>query len=276
MRYIVMKDSIKVVISDLDGTLLNARHQPSERTIKTIQALVSSGIKFWIATGRHHADAANILQKIGVNARLITANGATVSDDYGQLIKQATLEASIVKEILAIPTPQGVFQNLYQGEHWLMEQCDEVFANYYNEGDFRYTLCNFNDYLHMPINKIFYTAMNHNDLLDLHTLINKRYSHVVDTAFSMPQCLEVMPKGINKGTAILDLVKDLAISTDDIIAFGDGMNDLEMLSVVGHGHLVSNANPKLKAALPHLKSIGSHDDDSVAKTLETYFNLHIA
>lgn len=268
-----MKNIIKLVISDLDGTLLNGEHQLSQETLNTVQALYHSGIDFWIATGRHHCDASVIQKKLGIPARLITANGATVSDSQGNLIKQAILEQAVVKNILQIPIPEGVYQNLYQGEYWLMETLDKVFEDYYSDADFKFTLCQFEDYLHLPINKIFFTALSHDLLLPVATAIEKQYGDLVDVTFSMPVCLEVMPKGTNKGSAILDLLESLSIGIDEVIAYGDGMNDLEMLSVVGKGHILENGNPLLKAALPQCEIIGHHHQDAVAASLKAYFNL---
>lgn len=268
-----MNKPIKLVISDLDGTLLNGDHQLSEETLRTVQALFHSGIDFWIATGRHHCDAAVIRKKLGIPARLITANGATVSDPQGNLIDQAFLKQDVVRDILQLPIPSGVYQNLYQGEHWLMETLDKVFADYYTDADFKFTLCQFEDYLHLPINKIFFTALSHELLIPVAAAIEEQFGNDVDVTFSMPVCLEVMPKGTNKGSAILALLEKLSIGTEEVMAYGDGMNDLEMLGVVGKGHILENANPLLKAALPQCEIIGHHHDDAVATSLKAHFNI---
>lgn len=268
-----MNREIKVVISDLDGTLLNENHQLGEYTKKVIRMLQKKGIHFWIATGRHHCDALNIRNKIGVDALLITANGATVSDYMGVLEDQATLERKIVESILGIEVPNGVYQNLYQGSHWLMETKDEVFANYYQEGDFKYTLCNFEDHLDQPINKIFYTSLSHEALKPLAETIIEKYGEHVEVTFSMPECLEIMPKGVNKGTAIAQTLKKYGFLKEEVVAFGDGLNDYEMLKLLDHGMIMGNANPELLKRLPHRKVIGKNSEESVAKWLEAHFDL---
>lgn len=269
----MQKHTIKAVISDLDGTLLNAQHMLSEYSKCVVKRLTEAGVQFMIATGRHHIDAAKIKEKLGVEAFLITANGATVSSKEGELIYQATLPRNIVEDILAIEVGKGVFKNLYQGEHWLMEETDKVFDDYYQEGDFQYTLCRFSDYLDQPINKVFFTAFNHEDLLAIREQIELKHGDDISVTFSMPECLEVMPKGINKGTAILETLKRMGIHPEETIAFGDGLNDLEMLQVVGKGYLMGNAHAFLKEKLPNHEVVSPNWEDGVAKHLEALFEL---
>lgn len=269
----MQKHTIKAVISDLDGTLLNAQHMLSEYSKCVVKRLTEAGVQFMIATGRHYIDAAKIKEKLGVEAFLITANGATVSSKEGELIYQATLPRNIVEDILSIEVGKGVFKNLYQGEHWLMEETDKVFDDYYQEGDFQYTLCRFSDYLDQPINKVFFTAFNHEDLLAIREQIELKHGDAISVTFSMPECLEVMPKGINKGTAILETLKRMGIHPEETIAFGDGLNDLEMLQVVGKGYLMGNAHAFLKEKLPNHEVVSPNWEDGVAKHLEALFEL---
>ena len=70
----------KVVVSDLDGTLLNNHHQISSHTRRTLHALTDRGIRFIVATGRHHVDVQSIRDALGLDIYLITANGAVVHD----------------------------------------------------------------------------------------------------------------------------------------------------------------------------------------------------
>lgn len=268
-----MKPNFKLVISDLDGTLLGSNHQLSQETVETLHALHKKGIAFWIATGRHHCDALVIKNQIGLPIRMITANGATVSDENGQLEKAYYLDVLVAQSILSLAIPPGVYANAYQNDEWLTEVPDKVFEDYYHPDGFRYTLCDFSDRWANPLNKIFFTSHDNQLLAPLAEKISRDYGTHVDVTFSMPQCLEVMPKGTNKGKAIADLLLAEGLSKDEVIAYGDGMNDLEMLSVVGLGHLLANANPLLVEALPHLPMIGHHNDAAVAKSIKTYFQL---
>ena len=76
----------KVVVSDLDGTLLNTQHQISPHTRNTLHRLHDQGIKLVVATGRHHVDVQGIRDALGLELFLITANGAVIHDPQDRLI----------------------------------------------------------------------------------------------------------------------------------------------------------------------------------------------
>lgn len=267
---------IQAVISDLDGTLLNRHHTVSPYARAVILALVAQGIPFIIATGRHYGDAWIIKKhKIGIDAYFITANGATVADPSGKLIYEAEMAPEAVRGILDIRTAPAVFKNLYQGELWLMEEPDRVFDAYYEAGDFMYTLARFADRMQYVTNKVFFTALNPQDLVPVADRVRAEFGHLVEVTTSIPQCLEIMPKGVNKGVALERLLKQLNIDPAQTIGFGDGLNDLEMLQTVGQGYVMANADPELKRRLPEHPVIGSNADDAVARHIAEAFNIDV-
>lgn len=92
-------------------------------------------------------------------------------------------------------------------------------------------------------------------------------------AFSLPFILDVTPPGIDKGSAVRDVLAYLNLTPDDAIAFGDGMNDLPMLTAVRHGYVMANAPDLVKAAVPGLEVVGTNEDDGVATKLVELFDL---
>ncbi|MGL5984195.1 MAG: HAD family hydrolase, partial [Cetobacterium sp.] len=84
-------------------------------------------------------------------------------------------------------------------------------------------------------------------------------------------CLEVMKEGVSKATAIEEVLKREGIDIQDTIAFGDGLNDLEMLSFVGKGFVMGNGSPRLKELLPENEVIKPNSENGVAKKLQELF-----
>ncbi|EBS5216400.1 HMP-PP phosphatase, partial [Salmonella enterica subsp. enterica serovar Enteritidis] len=94
--------------------------------------------------------------------------------------------------------------------------------------------------------------------------------------FSAVDCLEVLPLGCNKGSALAVLSNHLGLSLADCMAFGDAMNDREMLGSVGRGLIMGNAMPQLIAALPHLSVIGHCGNQAVSHFLTHWLdNPHL-
>ncbi|ORC90670.1 haloacid dehalogenase-like hydrolase-like protein [Trypanosoma theileri] len=90
---------------------------------------------------------------------------------------------------------------------------------------------------------------------------------------SAAHCLDIVPKNTSKGIAVQDVARRLGLTMNDVIAFGDGLNDVSMLSIVKKGCVMLNANPRLKEMLPHLEIVGSNSEDGVAKKLQEIFCL---
>jgi hydroxymethylpyrimidine pyrophosphatase-like HAD family hydrolase len=93
----------------------------------------------------------------------------------------------------------------------------------------------------------------------------------VNVSFSTVTCLEVMAGGVSKGHALEAVAKMLGYSLKECIAFGDGMNDAEMLSMAGKGCIMANAHQRLKDLHPELEVIGSNVDDAVPHYLRKLY-----
>ncbi len=101
--------------------------------------------------------------------------------------------------------------------------------------------------------------------------IEARWGDRVNVSFSLPTCLEVMAGGVSKGHALEAVSKLLNYSLKECIAFGDGMNDVEMLSMAGKSCIMLNAAQRLKDTLPEVEVIGSNVEDAVPQTLRALF-----
>ncbi|MBP6790116.1 MAG: HAD-IIB family hydrolase, partial [Aeromonas sp.] len=112
----------KVVVSDLDGTLLNGQHQISSRTRDTLHRLVDQGVKFVVATGRHHVDVRSIRDALGLDIYLITSNGAVVHDKQDQLVYNQALPSTVAAELIAMERDPSIHINVYYGDEWLVEE----------------------------------------------------------------------------------------------------------------------------------------------------------
>ena len=99
---------------------------------------------------------------------------------------------------------------------------------------------------------------------------------------SMPHCVsarwhpsftDITVQGADKGNALKQMTKHLSISLEECIAFGDGMNDVEMLAEVGKGCMMGNADPRLIQRCPQLETIGCNTDEAVAVYLRAIFGI---
>lgn len=265
----------RIVASDLDGTLLNPDHRLSDYTKEILQALRQQQIHFVFATGRHHIDVAQMRDNVGIDAYMITSNGARVHSSDGALILSQSIQHDIAVELAQIAMHDPlVLTHIYRGDDWLINKEDAYSLSFFEESSFRYQLFNPKDFLTDDIAKMYFTTIDdnqHTHLACLKRQIEDRLSDSVSLAFSTVNCLEVMAAGVSKGMALDYVATLLGYKLTDTIAFGDGMNDYEMLFMAGKGCIMQNAPKILKTQLPHLEVIGSNAHDAVPHYLENLF-----
>ena len=95
----ILKEKIKVVISDLDGTLLNSDHKISQYTKTVFQELHKQNYLIIVATGRHHLDALSIVKGLGCPVYLVTSNGARIHSPERELLFSLDLKSELVKSV---------------------------------------------------------------------------------------------------------------------------------------------------------------------------------
>ena len=265
-----LKDSVKIVASDLDGTLLAPNHQLSDFTKLTLKKLHEQGYTFIFATGRHHVDVAGIRQIAGIPAYMITSNGARVHDQNDQLMYSQNVPQELVQPVIDIVRQDpNIFIHMYQNEDWLLDREDEMLAKFHSESGFSYKRFEADNAPSDGIAKVFFThpEQDHEHLVTFEQKLKEAFGDKLNVAFSTPWCLEVMAAEVSKGHALDAVAKSLNRTLDNCVAFGDGMNDAEMLAMAGKGLIMGTSHEKVMQALPDNEVIGSNANDAVAHYL---------
>ena len=263
-----------VVASDLDGTLLSPDHTLSPYAKETLKLLTQRGVHFVFATGRHHIDVAQIRDNLDISAFMITSNGARVHNTDGELIFSHNLAEDIARDLYGmLHNDADITTNVYRNDDWYINRESPEQKEFFQESIFQYQLFEPGLLETDGVCKVYFTCDDHEKLLPLEDAINARWGDRVNVSFSFPTCLEVMAGGVSKGHALEEVAKIIGYTLKECIAFGDGMNDLEMLSMAGKGCLMSGSLPRLKAAMPDAEIIGSNADDAVPHYLRKMYNV---
>lgn len=260
-----------IVASDLDGTLLTPKHTIAPFTCDVLQRLHARGKHFVFATGRHHIDVAHIRKNVGIPACMITSNGARVHDENDQLIFSHNVDPAVVTQLVEmVKDDETVTIHIYREDDWLLNRVDEDLAKYHKDSGFSFKKFNVNNPPVDDVAKIFFIRHDHDYLMGYEKTFIDTFGDNISVAFSTPFCLEVMGSGVSKGEALKAVAEIKGFSLDDCIAFGDGMNDVEMLGAAKKGLIMATAHPRVKAALPDNEVIGSNAEEAVAHYLETH------
>jgi Cof subfamily protein (haloacid dehalogenase superfamily) len=260
---------IKAVVLDLDGTLLNSQHQISDRNKKVILELKNRGVKIFLATGRTYTSLYPYKQELDLDTPVICYNGAKIVDSKtDKTYFEFPIHGDDVKELIKISREKGIHLNLYQDEIWYIEKSDnEETKTYIEISGLDYTEKDFDTFEDYRMTKSLFIA-EHERLLEIEGLLNKKLNGSVHVTFSKPFFLEILNGDVNKGTALEKVLETEGIPKENVVAFGDGLNDYEMLDTVGIGVAMGNSLDRLKG-LVKLKTL-SNDDDGVAVFLERY------
>jgi Cof subfamily protein (haloacid dehalogenase superfamily) len=263
----MLKEKIKVVISDLDGTLLNSDHTISTYTKSVFQELHNQNYLIIVATGRHHLDAMSIVEDLGFPIYLVTSNGARIHSPKKELLYALNIKGEAIKSVLSLEIDPEITTVLFKENVWQTSKTNKKLNSFQKEMKYPPEVVDFGDLEDYSAIKLFFTHDNHEKLIELKNRILIDHSDEFSHAFSLPICLEFMDKSVDKSVAIAKILELEGYTFEDAISFGDGFNDEKMLDSTGIGLIMGNAPDNLKNKLPHLEIIESNDADGVAKYL---------
>jgi len=263
---------VRLAAFDMDGTLLMPDHQLGQETLQTLQRLVDERqITLVFATGRHMLDMRHVLTTNNLHAFLVTGNGARIHNPAGELMYQRDLPLSLAKPILSQHWDTQASMHVFNDTGWFTPRAVPELFEAYRYSGFRPQLADLTTLNPQQVTKITFCG-DHHDLCQLRVQLQPRVGDEASLCFSASDCLEILPLGVNKGAALQILTTHLGITMQDCMAFGDAMNDKEMLASVGRGLVMGNAMAQLKTELPHLEVIGNCAHQAVSEYLTTWLD----
>jgi Cof subfamily protein (haloacid dehalogenase superfamily) len=261
--------NIKVVVSDLDGTLLNTQHRISDYTKSIFQELHNQNYLIVVATGRHHLDAMAIIEKLEVPVYLVSSNGARIHSPEKEELFSFNLDSDVVKAALNVEIDPEITVVLFKENVWQTNKVSEKLNAFQEKLNYRPELVDYKKLEDFGAIKIFFSCDNHGKLVKLKDDILANSSEHLHHAFSLPTCLEFMDKSIDKAVAIETVLEKEGFTLEQVVSFGDGFNDVQMLSASGKGLIMGNAPALLKETLPELEVIKTNAEDGVARYISS-------
>lgn len=252
---------IKMIVTDLDGTLLNENSKVSNETKLYLKELKNMGYVIVIATGRIYASALKATDGAGFANYLITDTGSSIYDMSSlQPVYKNNIDKKIVEKLLDYYNDN--FRYIYIcDKNNIYKYSDDVENNNIvkTTKDKNFILKSATDISHISI------AMKNNDeviklyykLLDD---IKEVDFNIMQDSFAERKWIEISAKNISKYNAISSLANLLHIDNSEIIAFGDGLNDIDMLEKCGQGIAMKNALIEVKIIANDITSDDNNHD----------------
>lgn len=258
----------RLLAFDVDGTLLDSAGRLADRTIAAIDAAAAAGAVCTLATGRDWSGVHELLARVDGLAYALCVNGIEVFDRHGaalhaeELPLAAALEAiEILRDILPdIAIGAGMAGELV-GEQGIVDLLDP------DLGELRLV-----DDVAVEIRSglrdlVLWHPTLSADLQRFHVVCSEAL-HVegIDVAFTGMPMIEIVPEGCGKDTGLAWLADHLGIPRADVVAFGDGLNDLAMLRWAGHGVAMGQGAIEVRTAADETGP--TNDDHGVAAWIE--------
>ena len=264
-----MQSTPRAVYFDLDGTLLDGSGRIPPPLLAAIARLKTRGIKVGIATGRRATTTQPFAEAVGVDAPCILFNGARVIEpDFKTLLFSTTLPRALTRAVIARCLDLGVYVAASVDERLLVDKRLPEPRAAGSALSVRETV-DLLELEHAPVKLLFVDEPE--GLLELRQLLTTERlippgAHLVR---SNPRFLELLPDGVNKGSALRRVAAHLGIDVHEVVAIGDDENDREMIETAGIGIAMGHAPDTVKIVADRV--IGGNDGVALAAVLDDIF-----
>lgn len=282
---------IKLLVSDMDGTLFNSNQEISPLNLAAIREAKNKEINFMIATGRSMDTIYPTIEKYQLNCGLILMNGAEVRDEHHDIISTINIEHHIITRLAKRLNELGYIPEYMTNQG--AQICDTEDRMNLNMGyrilcldrEHKLTL---EEAIEVGKTSMFMKSLHRNDSLEdmyrkkieIRKIIvfnpdgafNDKNRQILKEEFpelsilsSYPENIEINAKMAQKGYGLENAIKKMGIKKEEVAVFGDGLNDLSMIQQFPNSYVPMNGHADLKMIASEI--IPSNDDDGVGKKI---------
>ena len=239
---------IKIIFSDMDGTLLDENGQLPQEFDATIAKLKEHDVIFAPSSGRQYFSLFKTFNKYKDNFLFIAENGTLVMYKDKEVFS-STMSHNTALEILKIGDTFDNILRVYCGKKnsYILEADNKPeYITEINKYISRYDVVkNFSDIDDEPIKMSFFNMVGKSEE-NIYPAINEKFGKKMQVVLASDFWTDVINLDASKGVAVQNVQKILGITPDECAAFGDYLNDMQMLKAVTHSFAMANAHPDLK------------------------------
>lgn len=280
---------IKLIASDMDGTLLDADMRISQENIEAIQYAASKGIEFMVATGRNRAEALSPLEEAGIQCAMITLNGAQVFDKEGHSIFTVPIELETVQSVLDVLDEHGAYYEVSTTKGVYSESKEqriENLASYLAEAmpHLTYKMAIAMTVARLEFLPVHFVPSIRELITQKEVTVLKVLAFHQEGAVSLGPAakkidqlkdlvisssgqnnLEINHRSAQKGIAIGQVALSRGIDLSEVMTIGDNLNDVSMIQAAGVSFAMGNALPEVKEYAKY--TTDTHVESGVGKAI---------
>lgn len=259
-----------MVAIDLDDTLLNDHFKITEENITTIKKVLELGIVVCIISGRSYSSIKHYIKDLGIKHLCGSLNGAIVTNPQnGESVFSQTVNPSVTNMILKDTGLRHIHVNYYHDHKVICQEKNEIALNYMKMTNVEIEFVESLENYHKKALAGKLLLIDDRDRLDaLKKKFNDAYREHVNITYSKPNFLEVYNKNASKGEAVRIIGQHYGLKPEEIIAIGDGENDIFMIEYAGLGVAMGNSSEEVKSKADFVTL--SNNENGVAYVLEKF------
>jgi Cof subfamily protein (haloacid dehalogenase superfamily) len=280
---------IKLIASDMDGTLLGSDQKISRENLEAIRMAQKRGIKFAIATGRAYGDVKPFLDEYGLTCECVVMNGSEYRDIAGEIVEGIYIDKRKVAEIIRVVSERNLAVEIYANDGYYtvntkeeildsmvkrskifrphLTEPDEIYRNALNHPHFvnmKY-ITNMDEFLksETQIGKFVSFADSPEEFNGLGERLDALGGIAVSSSFTTN--IEINDMNATKGKIVAKAAARMGIAKNEVAILGDGLNDYSMFMEFPNSFAMNNAIPQIKAAAQYVTA--SNVEHGVAKAI---------
>ena len=262
---------IRLIATDLDDTLLDPHSRVTERTLAALRGAIAAGCGVCLSSGRMLEAMLPLARLIGVNAPMLLYNGAMIHDPVAaETLWSRRIPYDTALAVVERAEAMGLYIQLYPGEGYFCERVTDYTRAYAASIRVEPTPVG------MPMSRwLRARPADMQKLLIIDTpegadraqaALREAFPRGVVFLKSKPHYIEIAPEGVDKGQSLALLAWMLGLEREEVMAFGDGQNDVPMLAWAGEGWAMANSCPQALASVSRVAP--SSAEDGVAQVIE--------
>ena len=258
----------KLIVLDLDGTLTNSKKEISSRNRETLIRIQEQGIRLVLASGRPTYGIVPLANELRMNefgGFILSYNGGEIINwETKEMMYENVLPNEVVPVLYECARTNHLSILTYDGAEIVTENSQDPYVQkeaFLNKMAIRET----NDFLTditLPVAKCLIVGK----LIPVESELCIRLQGKINVFRSEPYFLELVPQGIDKALSLSVLLENIGMTREEVIAIGDGYNDLSMIKFAGMGIAMGNAQEPVKKAADYITL--TNDEDGVAEAIE--------
>ena len=259
---------IRLLLSDVDGTLVGSDKSLAESSIAAVRALHEAGVAFAVTSGRPPRGMAMLVDPLSLSTPLAAFNGGLLVEPGMNVLEERTIPAHLVPTTLELLERFGLSIWVYRGADWLVRDPEGPHvARESHTVQFQPTVVA--DFFESSnVAKIVGVSDDYDAVAAAETLAHERLGEHVAASRSQPYYLDVTHPQANKGAVVRFLAERYDISTDEIATIGDMPNDVLMFAHSGLSIAMGNAHREVQRAARHVTT--TNDEDGFAHAVERF------